>query len=169
MTMADHDEAPAGGKTPEAAGGETPEAAGGNTMQVDKELIRELAALLEETGLSEIEVSNQGRTIRVARGGNAAAPAPAAAAEPRASAEDLSNHPGAVTSPMVGIVYVAPAPDAPPFVKVGDKVAAGQTVFIVEAMKTMNPIPAPRDGTVARILATPGAPVEFGEVLMILD
>ncbi len=169
--MADHDEAPAGGKATEVAGGKAMEVAGGKAVEVDKELIRELAALLEETGLSEIEVSNQGRTIRVARGGNAAAPAPApaAAAEPRASAEDLSNHPGAVTSPMVGIVYVAPAPDAPPFVKVGDKVAAGQTVFIVEAMKTMNPIPAPRDGTVARILATPGAPVEFGEVLMILD
>lgn len=140
-------------------------------IEVDKDLIRGLAALLEETGLSEIEIRDDGRTIRVARGGNAAAvPAPEPIrAEAQATGEDLANHPGAVTSPMVGTVFVAPEPGAPPFVKVGDTVTAGQTMFIIEAMKTMNPIPAPREGRVARILVSNGVPVEFGEVLMILE
>ena len=140
-------------------------------IEVDKDLIRELAALLEETGLSEIEISDQGRTVRVARGTNraaAGAPAPPGEKAP-AQVEDLSNHPGAITSPMVGTAFVAPEPGAAPFVKVGDAVTAGQTVLIVEAMKTMNPIPAPRDGKVTRILISNGIPVEFGDVLMILD
>lgn len=141
------------------------------TMRVDKDFIRELAALLEETGLSEIEISEGGRLVRVARQ-MAAAAAPARAATTAAEVQaddDLADHPGAVASPMVGTVYVAPEPGAAPFVKVGGRVTKGETVFIVEAMKTMNPIPAPRDGRVDRILITDGAPVEFGEVLMILD
>ena len=141
--------------------------------EVDKDLIRELAALLEETGLSEIEISDQGRTVRVARSGDRAAAPTAEPAVPGheapAQAEDLASHPGAITSPMVGTAFLAPEPGAPPFVKAGDIVTAGQTVLIVEAMKTMNPIPAPRDGRVARILINNGVPVEFGEVLMILE
>ena len=140
-------------------------------LGVDKELVRELAALLEETGLGEIEIGDQGRTLRVARNAvvAAVAQAPAAEAPVAAADEDLAAHPGAVNSPMVGTVYVAPEPGASPFVKVGDRVAAGDTLLIVEAMKTMNPIPAPRDGRIARILVANGAPVEFGEALMILD
>lgn len=144
-------------------------------LSVDKELVRELAELLEETGLGEIEIGDQGRTLRVARNAVVAAVAQAPAAEAPAAGtgaeadEDLAAHPGAVTSPMVGTVFMAPEPGASPFVKVGDQVAAGDTLLIVEAMKTMNPIPAPRDGRVARILVANGAPVEFGEALMILD
>lgn len=144
-------------------------------LSVDKELVRELAELLEETGLGEIEIGDQGRTLRVARNAVVAAVAQAPAAEAPATGtgaeadEDLAAHPGAVTSPMVGTVFMAPEPGASPFVKVGDQVAAGDTLLIVEAMKTMNPIPAPRDGRVARILVANGAPVEFGEALMILD
>ena len=145
----------------------------GGALHVDKELIRELAALLEETGLSEIEVSDEGRAVRVVRHANAVAsevaPAPSGDAAAPAVAEDLAAHPGAVLSPMVGTAFVGPEPGAPPFVKVGDTVHAGATLLIVEAMKTMNPIPAPRDGKVTRILVSNGAPVEFGEVLMILE
>ena len=145
-------------------------------LSVDQELVRELAALLEETGLGEIEIGDQGRTLRVARtAAVAAAVAPAPAAQspsteaPAAAEDDFANHPDAVNSPMVGTIYMAPEPGAPPFVKVGDRVAAGDTLLIIEAMKTMNPIPAPRDGRVARILVANGAPVEFGEALLILD
>jgi len=144
----------------------------GGGMRVDKGLIRELAALLEETGLSEIEVSEEGRAVRVVRRLNSApltvVPAPPAEPEP-VPAEDLAAHLGAVLSPMVGTVFLGPEPEAPPFVRVGDTVRAGATLVIVEAMKTMNPIPAPRDGKVTRILVTNEAPVEFGEVLMILE
>jgi acetyl-CoA carboxylase biotin carboxyl carrier protein len=145
----------------------------------DLELIRELAAVLSETGLTEIEIGEGDRRIRVAR-----APAPvagfistalpgalpvatAAAAAPAAPSE--ANHPGAVVSPMVGAAYVAPEPGAPPFVKVGDLVSEGQTLLIIEAMKTMNPIRAPRAGRVTRILVENGAPVEYGEVLLIIE
>ncbi len=145
----------------------------GRAMHVDKELIRELAALLEETGLGEIEVSDEGRAVRVVRRANAVAsevvPAPSGDAAAAAAAEDLAAHPGAVLSPMVGTAFVGPEPGAPPFVKVGDTVHAGATLLIIEAMKTMNPIPAPRDGRVTRILVSNGAPVEFGAVLMILE
>ncbi|GIK78981.1 MAG: acetyl-CoA carboxylase biotin carboxyl carrier protein [Pseudorhodoplanes sp.] len=142
---------------------------------IDQDLIRELAKLLEETGLSELEVEQEGTRIRVARGGRAvalsAAPAPAiqpaAAAAP--AANDLSKHPGVVTSPMVGTAYVAPSPGARPFVEVGTRVKAGDTLLIVEAMKTMNQIPAPRSGTVTQILFEDGQPVEFGEPLMIIE
>ena len=147
---------------------------------VDKELIRELAELMDETGLTEIELGDGPTRLRVARGGTmvaapapmAAAPAPLAASAPTDAASagnDLSGHPGAVTSPMVGTVYVAPEPGAAPFVKVGDTVSAGQTMLIIEAMKTMNPIPAPINGKVSQILISDGTPVEFGEVLIVVE
>lgn len=148
-------------------------------MQVDKGLIRDLAELLDETNLSEIEVEEGDRRIRVARGGTgvpvapapAAAPAPSAAAAPVAAAtdDDFANHPGAVTSPMVGTAYAAPEPGAAPFVSEGSQVAEGDTVMIVEAMKVMNPIAATRSGTVKKILVADKDPVEYGEPLMIIE
>jgi len=150
-----------------------------SSRSIDKDLIRELSALLTETGLSEIEIEQEGLRIRVARAPGASAPAPAAPAKPARPAappatetpppEDLSKHPGVVTSPMVGTAYRAPEPGAAPFVEVGGKVKAGQTLLIVEAMKTMNPIPAPKAGTVAAILITDGHPVEYGEPLLIIE
>jgi acetyl-CoA carboxylase biotin carboxyl carrier protein len=143
---------------------------------VDKELIRELAGLLDETGLTEIEVEHSDVRIRVARGGtvvHAAAPAVSAAATATAAAaapvNDIHGHPGLVTSPMVGTIYTSAEPGAPPFVRVGDKVSAGQTVLIVEAMKTMNPVTAPKGGTVTRILISNEQPVEYGEPLLIIE
>ncbi len=142
-------------------------------FKVDTDLIHQLAALLEETGLSEIELGEGDRRVRVARGGRApSSTAPNESALPAeadpAPAADAS-HPGAVISPMVGTVYVAPEPGAPPFVNVGDTVNEGQTLCIVEAMKYPNAISAPRAGTVAQILISDGEPVEYGEVLLILD
>ena len=143
---------------------------------LDKELIRELASLLEETGLSEIEIEQSGMRVRVARGGRVMAAAPAPAASVLApsgitatAAADPAKHPGVVASPMVGTAYLAPEPGARPFVDVGSKVLAGQTLLIIEAMKTMNQIPAPRGGTVKQILIEDGRPVEFGEPLMIIE
>ena len=149
----------------------------------NKELIRELAALLEETGLTEIEVEHEGRRIRVARGVNltttlttdlppseGARPASAHPAK-RASGQtdEFIVHPGTVTSPMVGTAYRAPEPGAPPFIEIGTKVDAGQTILIVEAMKTMNQIPSPRAGTVIAILVEDGQPVEYGEPLAVIE
>jgi len=146
-----------------------------NKPTVDKKLIRDLAALMDETGLTEIEMGDGPTRLRVARGGTimaapvaAAAPVTLALGEP-AVGNDLSGHPGAVISPMVGTVYVAPEPGSAPFVKVGDTVSAGQTLMIVEAMKTMNPIPASINGKVSQILIGDGSPVEFGEVLIIIE
>ena len=144
---------------------------------VDQELIRELAALLKETELSEIEIETDNLKLRVARHLQAAsvsvapaAAAPAAAAPAAApEATDLANHPGAVPSPMVGTAYLAPEPGAAPYISVGATVKEGQTVLIVEAMKTMNHIPAPRAGTVKQILVEDGQPVEFGEPLLIIE
>ncbi len=144
---------------------------------VDQELIRELAALLTETELSEIEVEQNGLRIRVVRSGGGAVvrhvappPEPAEPAPPPEPAElDPSTHPGAVPSPMVGTAYLSPAPGADPFVSVGDTVKEGQTVMIVEAMKTMNQIPAPKSGKVAAILVDDQQPVEFGEPLLIIE
>lgn len=148
---------------------------------IDKEMIRSLAELLTETGLSEIEIEQKGLRVRVARTISAtvaaagAAPAqPAASAEqeaarPAETASDLATHPGVVTSPMVGTAYRAAEPGAPPFVEVGTTVQEGQTILIVEAMKTMNHIPAPRAGTVTAILVENGQPVEYGEPLMIIE
>ena len=138
---------------------------------VDSEQIRELAKLLEETGLADVEVTEGDRSIRVVRNGSAAshmapmAAAPAPTPVPRTD----EAHPGAVTSPMVGTIYFAPSPGAEPFVTVGSAVAEGDTLFIVEAMKVMNPIPAPRAGTVKSILVEDAQPVEFGEALLILE
>ncbi len=147
-------------------------------LDVDKDLIRELAMLLEETGLSEIELADEGKRVRVAR---PAAPAPAVGAatagaldeaasvgEP-AAPPDHAEHPGVVLSPMVGTVYIGHEPGAAPFVKVGDTVTAGQPLLIIEAMKTMNQIPAPRDGKVVEILVVDAQPVEFNDPLLIIE
>lgn len=143
---------------------------------IDQELIRDLAALLKETDLNEIEVEQDSLRIRVARGGGhfvqAAAPvaaAPAVAAPAPAESTDPANNPGAVKSPMVGTVYLSPSPDASVFVNVGDTVKAGQTVVIVEAMKTMNQIAAPKAGKVTAILVENSQPVEFGEPLIVVE
>jgi acetyl-CoA carboxylase biotin carboxyl carrier protein len=139
---------------------------------IDKDLIRELAALLDETGLTEIEIEHDGLRLRVGRGGavQAAAPVPAIAASASpASTAHAGEHPGAVTSPMVGTAYRGPSPGAPPFVDIGSKVGAGDTLLIIEAMKTMNQIPAPRTGTVTEILIEDGQPVEFGQPLVIIE
>jgi acetyl-CoA carboxylase biotin carboxyl carrier protein len=143
---------------------------------IDHDLIRELARLLDETGLTEIEFERDGQRVRVAREGpgsaGAAAPAPAATqgapAPAAAETADPAKHPGAVTSPMVGTAYVGAEPGARPFVEVGSRVRAGDTLLIIEAMKTMNQIPSPRAGTVIQILIEDGQPVEFGEALMII-
>jgi acetyl-CoA carboxylase biotin carboxyl carrier protein len=155
----------------------------------DVAFIKALAELLRENELSELEVKREygdddSLTVRVARTLTAApvaapvqvavpqaapmAAAPAQAA-PAAAVDDPAQHPGAVTSPMVGTAYLQPEPGAPSFVKVGDSVSEGQTVLIIEAMKTMNQIPAPRAGKVTRILIEDGAPVEFGAPLMIIE
>ncbi len=142
---------------------------------IDKDLIRELAALLDETGLTEIEIEREGLRVRVARGAVAAPaihappPPPATAIAAAPPPADLAKHPGAVNSPMVGTAYRGPAPGAPPFVDVGSKVTAGETLLIIEAMKTMNQVPAPRAGTVTHILFEDGQPVEFGEPLVVIE
>ncbi|MCF2523461.1 acetyl-CoA carboxylase biotin carboxyl carrier protein [Bradyrhizobium sp. G127] len=148
----------------------------------ERELIRELAMLLDETNLTEIEIERAGLRLRVARNisiaaaapvayqpAPAAAPgqAPAAAAAPAPA--DVSKHPGAVPSPMVGTAYRASEPGAKPFVDVGSKVKVGDTLIIIEAMKTMNQIPSTRAGTVTQILVEDGQPVEFGEPLVIIE
>jgi len=145
---------------------------------VDHELIHELTQLLDETGLTEIEIEQDGKRVRVARGVTAA-PAPAAVrlevAKPQPVGEsagsplDPSKHPGVVISPMVGTAYAAGEPGGKPFIDIGSKVKAGDTLLIVEAMKTMNQIPAPRGGTVIQILFEDGQPVEFGEPLVIIE
>jgi acetyl-CoA carboxylase biotin carboxyl carrier protein len=145
-------------------------------------LIRSLANLLNETGLTEIEIEENNLRIRVARMLTAApisatvpltapafAPTGQAAGAGAAPSSNLENHPGVVTSPMVGTAYRSPEPGAPPFVEVGSTVREGQTLLIVEAMKTMNQIASPRSGTVRRILVENGQPVEYGEPLMIIE
>ncbi|HVV61274.1 MAG TPA: acetyl-CoA carboxylase biotin carboxyl carrier protein [Pseudolabrys sp.] len=144
---------------------------------VDHELIKELTKLLDETGLTEIEIEQDGQRVRVARtSGPVAVAAPRVVAaptptvsEPATAALDPAKHPGVVISPMVGTAYAAPEPGAKPFIEVGSKVKAGDTLLIVEAMKTMNQIPAPRAGTVIQILFEDGQPVEFGEPLVIIE
>jgi acetyl-CoA carboxylase biotin carboxyl carrier protein len=147
---------------------------------VDQELIRELAKLLDETGLSEIEIDRDGMRVRVARelalrgapamAAAAATPQPAPPAPgPNVAVDDPAKHPGCVRSPMVGTAYLAPEPGAANFVEVGTRVAQGQTILIIEAMKTMNHIPAPKAGTVTRILVGNRQPVEFGEPLAIIE
>jgi acetyl-CoA carboxylase biotin carboxyl carrier protein len=144
---------------------------------VDPAAIRQLASLLEETGLGEIEIEQDGSRIRVARsaGGHTGpyhvAPPTAAAVTPPSSdpgARPSGPHPGTLTSPMVGTVYVGPSPGAAPFVKLGDEVKEGQTLLIVEAMKTMNPIVAPSSGKILEIFIRDAQPVEFGEPLLVI-
>ena len=153
-------------------------------FEMDTDFIRKLAAILEETSLGEIEMADGERSIRVARAAVAApaqftmgAPMVASAGAPLAGSAvaatsasgDLGKHPGAVKSPMVGTAYLSPEPGKPVFVQVGDKVIAGQTLLIIEAMKTFNPIKAPKAGTIAQVLIQNARPVEFGEVLMIVE
>jgi acetyl-CoA carboxylase biotin carboxyl carrier protein len=141
----------------------------------DPDAIRALAAVLSETGLTEIEIAEKDSRIRIVRAAApsvvAAAPlvAPAAVAAPTTVAPDEASHPGAVLSPMVGVAYHSPEPGAPPFVTVGQSVEAGQTLLLIEAMKTFNQIRAPKAGTVVRILVANSTPVEYGEVLLILE
>lgn len=148
-------------------------------LAVDPALIRELTRLLDDTGLTEIEIEQDGRRVRVARNtgpayfSGAAAPTPAPAVTsapvPAAVASDPAKHPGLVVSPMVGTAYAAPEPGARPFVEIGTVVKTGDTLLIIEAMKTMNQIPAPRSGTMVQILFEDGQPVEFGEPLVIIE
>ena len=145
------------------------------------DMIRALAAVLNETGLSEIEIADKDSRIRVVR---ATAPAAVTAVVPAVAAGAVTPvatitaapssaeapiPPGAVTSPMVGVAYLSPEPGSPPFVTVGQTVAAGQTLLLIEAMKTFNQIKAPKAGTVARVVVANGSPVEYGEVLMVVD
>ena len=156
----------------------------GAKFKVDGDAIRQLAEILVDTKLTEIEYEDDGRRIRVSRSGSiqaatvitpesvhlAAAPAPVTAEAPKAPPSPaLDNHPGTVTSPMVGTAYLCSEPGAAPFVKVGDAVAAGQTLLIIEAMKVMNPIKAAKAGKVIQVIAQDGSPVEFGEPLMVIE
>ena len=140
--------------------------------------IRELAGILEETGLTEIEIEKDDVRLRVSRQGGvmayapahaAAAPSAPSQASPAAPAAPTAAHPGAVKSPMVGTVYLSPSPGSAPFASEGAQVTEGQTIMIVEAMKTMNPIAAPRAGRVVKILVTDAQPVEFDEPLVIIE
>ena len=154
----------------------------------DTALVKALADILDEAGLAELEYETADLSVRLSRVSGAAPVAPvapvaavaapaapvaaapaASAAAPAADSADAASHPGAVTSPMVGTVYVAPEPDAPNFIEVGGTVKKGQTLLIVEAMKVMNPITAPADGTVKQILVQNAQPVEFGEVLVVIE
>jgi len=146
---------------------------GDDPSSQDADLIRDLADLLSETGLTEIEIERKGLRVRVARGAAPvamAAPPPASSSADAAASENaLANHPGTVISPMVGTIYRAPEPGAAPFVEIGSAISEGQTVMIVEAMKTMNHIPSPRSGTITQILVEDGQPVEFGEPLVVIE
>ncbi|WP_420724484.1 acetyl-CoA carboxylase biotin carboxyl carrier protein [Hwanghaeella sp. LZ110] len=147
-------------------------------LDVDIELIEKLADLMADKGLTELVVEEDDTKLRLQRGGGApvyaAGPAPIPAAAPSAAvaaptAETAGNHPGAIKAPMVGTAYLSPQPGAANFVSVGAKVAAGDTVLIIEAMKVMNQIPAPKAGTVTQILVADGEPVEFGEALLVIE
>lgn len=149
-----------------------------DNFDIDPDLVRKLADLLNETGLAEIEYEDNGKRVHVAMpnagavtAAVAAPPvaAPAAAAAPAPGGGDAAAHPGAVTAPMVGTVYLAQSPEDPPFVKAGDTVREGQTLLLIEAMKTFNEVKAPRAGTVQSIAVASGQPVEFGEVLAIIE
>ena len=151
----------------------------------DTALVKALADILDEAGLAELEYETADLSVRLSRVSGAAPVAPVAAvaapaapvaaapaapaAAPAADSADAESHPGAVTSPMVGTVYVAPEPDAPSFIEVGGTVKKGQTLLIVEAMKVMNPITAPADGTIKQIFVQNAQPVEFGEVLVVIE
>lgn len=150
---------------------------------IDQHLIRDLAALLKETDLSEIEIEQEGFRVRVARGGQAffpmmqgepqrspaSPPLPDATPATRSAAADPARHPGCVPSPMVGTAYLSPEPNAKVFVEIGDTVSVGQTILIVEAMKHMNEVASTQAGTVTQILVEDGQPVEYGQPLMIIE
>jgi acetyl-CoA carboxylase biotin carboxyl carrier protein len=148
---------------------------------IDQDLIRDLANILNETDLTEIEIEQDDLRVRVSRAGTpqtvhapvshapAPAPEPAAAPSPAAATTPAAPSANAVTAPMVGTVYLAPAPDAKPFVEVGQTVKEGQTILIIEAMKTMNQIPAPRSGKVVDVLVGDGHPVEFAEPMIVIE
>ena len=150
-------------------------------LLVDADAIRALAEILAETGLTEIEIAEKDNRIRVARmpapvqavaaaaPAVAQAPAPVAAPAAAPAAADLSRHPGAVSSPMVGVAYLTPDPSSPPFVTEGQTVSAGQTLLLIEAMKTFNQIKAPKSGTLKTLLVASGDPVEFGQPLAIIE
>jgi len=146
-------------------------------IPTDPEQIRQLAAVMAESGLTEVEISDKDTRIRVVRGAVSAAPvlahpAPLAAAvveAPARAADTGASHPGAVLSPMVGVAFLAPEPGAPNFVASGQQVIAGQTLMLIEAMKTFNQIKAPKAGTVTKIVVRNSSPVEFGELLMIVE
>lgn len=148
-------------------------------MKIDSDAIKELAGLLDETGLTEIEVADGEKSIRVSKGntiiaGGGAAPMPSDPAVPQKANMDAptnvaSAHPGAVKSPMVGTAYLQADPESPAFVKKGDNVNAGDTLIIIEAMKVMNPIKAEKSGTVTQILVENAQPIEFGDVLLVIE
>lgn len=144
-------------------------------LTVDTEMIEQLADLMDEKGLTELELSEGEHALKLSRRQSAAAapaapaPAPTPVVAVPAAGADKSQHPGAVPSPMVGTAYLSPQPGADKFVKVGDSVSEGQTLLIIEAMKVMNPIPAPHAGTLKEVLVSDGAPVEFGEPLVIIE
>ena len=146
-------------------------------MKIDSDTIRSLAELLDETGLTEIEVCEGDKSLRVTRGQAvqsvvAGAPAAANTAAPQlveAAPAGFDNHPGAIKSPMVGTVYLQPEPGAPSFARIGDAVKEGDTLMIIEAMKVMNPIKAHKSGTVTQVLIENAQPVEFGDVLMVIE
>jgi acetyl-CoA carboxylase biotin carboxyl carrier protein len=155
-------------------------------MKIDNDAIKQLAALLTETGLTEIEVADGDKMIRVAKGAPVSSATPVhhvasvgavmpsdptvpQQANNAAPSAVAANHPGAVTSPMVGTIYLAPEPSAPPFIRKGDVVKAGDTLLIIEAMKVMNQIKAEKSGTVTHIMVESGQPVEYGDVLLVIE
>lgn len=174
--------APAAKAAPKAASAKPPAGKGITNLSIEGSLVKQLASILDETSLTEIEYESGGVRVRVARnhgGGGYAAPAmlhaPAAAptamlapAAPPAPV-DVASNPGTVKSPMVGVCYLLPEPGAPAFAKVGDTVAEGQTLCLIEAMKTFNPVKAPRAGKVTQIIVENGAPVEYGEPLLVIE
>lgn len=145
--------------------------------QIDGDLVKQLAGILNETGLTEIEYDTGSLKIRVAKSVHQtavmAAPMPAmghaVVAAAAAAPSDAANHPGCIKSPMVGVAYLSPEPGKPPFVKVGDQVAEGATLLLIEAMKTYNPVKAPKGGRVAQIIVADTSPVEFGEPLIVIE
>lgn len=146
-------------------------------IEIDDDVIRKLAELMGETGLTEIEVAEGDSSIRVSRGAVAAVAAAAPVATTvtvstpatAPSPATVADHPGAVSSPMVGTAYLQAEPGSPPYVRVGDKVSVGGTLLIIEAMKVMNPIKATKAGTVTQVLIDDGQPVEYGQVLMVIE
>lgn len=157
-----------------------PKGASGADHEVKDGVVRQLATILDETNLTEIEYESGGIRVRVARQATAftsaahmqpvaAAPAAPASAAAEPAANDPTSHPGAVKAPMVGVAYLKPDPDSPEFIKQGDTVSEGQTLLLIEAMKTFNPVRAPKSGTVSKILISDGQPIEFDQPLVVID